>query len=77
MVKIGWIDLPQSIFHLGSLRVGKQPSMNESARGITTVNSGGIFAMMNEGQTLILTIAALIGITLILNGCAEFFIRII
>ena len=51
--------------------------MNESARGITTVNSGGIFAMMNEGQTLILTIAALIGITLILNGCAEFFIRII
>tara|TARA_A100001391_G_scaffold59163_1_gene36670 strand:+ start:81 stop:314 length:234 start_codon:yes stop_codon:yes gene_type:complete len=77
MVKIGWIDLPQSISHLGSLSVGKQPSMNEYARGITTVNSGGTFAMMNEGQTLILTIAALIGITLILNGCAEFFIRII
>ena len=51
--------------------------MNESARAIITVNFGGTFAMMNEGQTLILTIAALIGITLILNGCAEFFIRIL
>ena len=50
--------------------------MNESAREITTVNFGGTFAMMNEGQTLLLTIAMLIGITLILNGCAEFFIRI-
>ena len=77
MDKIGWIDSLQSISHLGSLSVGKQPSTSESARGITTVNSGGTFAMMNEGQTLILTIAALIGITLILNGCAEFFIRII
>ena len=57
--------------------VGKQPSMKESVNQITTVNSGGTFAMMNEGQTLILTIAALIGITLILNGCAEFFIRIL
>ena len=33
--------------------------------------------MMNEGQTLLLTIAMLIGITLILNGCAEIFIRIL
>ena len=77
MVKIGWIDLRQSISHLGSQSVGKQPSMNECAKAITTVNFGGTFAMMNEGQTLILTIAALIGITLILNGCAEFFIRIL
>ena len=51
--------------------------MNECARGITIVNFGGTFAMMNEGQTLLLTIAMLIGITLILNGCAEFFIRIL
>ena len=29
-----------------------------------------------EGQALLLTMAMLIGITLILNGCAEFFIRI-
>jgi hypothetical protein len=31
---------------------------------------------MNEGQTLIMTIVMLIGITIILNGCAEFFIRV-
>ena len=77
MDRIGWIGLQLSISHLGSLNVGKQPSMNESVKEITTVNFGGTFAMMNEGQTLILTIAALIGITLILNGCAEFFIRIL
>jgi phosphopantetheine adenylyltransferase len=51
--------------------------MNVSARGITTVNFGGTFAMMNEGQTLLLTIVMLMGITLILNGCAEIFIRIL
>ena len=77
MVKIGWIGLQLNTFPLGNQSVGKQPSMNESARAIITVNFGGTFAMMNEGQTLILTIAALIGITLILNGCAEFFIRIL
>jgi len=76
MVKIGWIGLQLNTFHLGNPSVGKQPSMREYARGITTVNFGGTFAMMNEGQTLLLTIAMLIGITLILNGCAEFFIRI-
>jgi hypothetical protein len=32
---------------------------------------------MNEGQTLIMTIVMLIGITIILNGCAEFFIRVL
>ena len=77
MVKIGWTDLLQSISHLGNLSVGKQPSMSVSARGITTVNFGGTFAMMNEGQTLLLTIVMLMGITLILNGCAEIFIRIL
>ena len=59
--------------------------MNEYARGITTVNFGGTFAMKKndndnknptEGQALLLTMALLVGITLILNGCAEFFIRI-
>ena len=60
-------------------------SMNESARGITTVNFGGTFVMsknndnknFNEGQTLLLTMALLIGITVLLNGCAEIFIRIL
>ena len=41
--------------------------MNESARGITTVNSGGIFAMMNEGQAVISMIVLLIVWTLFLN----------
>ena len=77
MVKIGWIGLRLNTFHLGNQSVGKQPSMNEYARVITTVNFGGTFAMMNEGQTLLLTIVMLMGITLILNGCAEIFIRIL
>ena len=77
MGKIGLTDLHQNTFRLGNQNVGKHPSMREYANQITTVNFGGTFAMMNEGQTLILTIAALIGITLILNGCAEFFIRIL
>tara|TARA_R100000700_G_C3047879_1_gene68649 strand:- start:213 stop:392 length:180 start_codon:yes stop_codon:yes gene_type:complete len=59
--------------------------MNEYARGITTVNFGGTFAMsknddnknFNEGQTLLLTMALLVGITVLLNGCAEIFIRIL
>mgnify|MGYP003125674616 CR=1 FL=1 len=65
MDRIGWTDLLQSISHLGSLNVGNQPSMNVYARGITTVNFGGTFAMMNEGQTLLLTMAMLIGIRII------------
>ena len=32
---------------------------------------------MNEGQTLIMTIVMLIGITIILNGCADIFIRVL
>ena len=31
----------------------------------------------NEGQTLLLTMALLVGITVLLNGCAEIFIRIL
>ena len=85
MVKIGWIGSQLNTFHLGSPNVGKQPSMNEYARVIITVNFGGTFVMKKndndnkdptEGQALLLTMAMLIGITLILNGCAEFFIRI-
>mgnify|MGYP003136848839 FL=1 len=66
MVKIGWIDLQLNTFHLGSLSVGKQPSMNESARAIITVNFGGTF-VMNEGQVLLLTMGFVILITLIMN----------
>ena len=59
--------------------------MSVSARGITTVNFGGTFAMKKndndnknptEGQALLLTMALLVGITVLLNGCAEIFIRI-
>ena len=66
MDKIGWIDLRQSISRLGSLSVGKQPSMNEFARAIITVNFGGTF-VMNEGQVLLLTMGFVILITLIMN----------
>jgi len=85
MDKIGWTGLQLNIFRLGNQSVGKQPSMRECASQITTVNFGGTFAMKKndndnkdptEGQALLLTMTMLIGITLILNGCAEFFIRI-
>ena len=58
--------------------------MKEYAKVITTVNSGGTFVMKNdnnnnftEGQILIMTMAMLVGITIILNGCAEIFIRVL
>ena len=66
MVKIGWIDLQLNTFHLGNQSVGKQPSMNEYARAIITVNFGGTF-VMNEGQVLLLTMGFVILITLIIN----------
>ena len=66
MVKIGWIGLLLNTFHLGSPNVGKQPSMNEFARAIITVNFGGTF-VMNEGQVLLLTMGFVILITLIMN----------
>ena len=50
--------------------------MSVYVNDLTTVNFGGTF-VMNEGQTLIMTIVMLIGITIILNGCAEFFIRVL
>ena len=66
MVKIGWTDLRQSISHLGSLNVGKQPSMNESAR--VTINASGLgTSVMTEGQVLLLTMGCVILITLIMN----------
>ena len=85
MDRTGQTDLLQSISHRGNQSVGKMPSMNVYVRAITTVNFGGTFAMKKndndnkdptEGQALLLTMTMLIGITLILNGCAEFFIRI-
>ena len=73
MVKIGWIDLRLNIFHLGSPNVGKQPSMNECAREITTVNGLGTF-VMNEGHLLfLLMMFAVIG-TLALNMVVQGFI---
>ena len=66
MVKIGWIDLRQSIFHLGNQSVGKQPSMNEYAR--VTINANGLgTSAMTEGQVLLLTMGCVILITLIMN----------
>ena len=73
MDKIGWIDLRQSISHLGSPNVGRQPSMNESARVITTVNGLGIF-VMNEGHLLFLLMIFAVMITLALNMVVQGFI---
>ena len=86
MDKIGWIDLRLSISHLGSPNVGRQLNTSESVKEITTVNFGGTFVMKKndndnknptEGQALLLTMALLVGITVLLNGCAEIFIRIL
>ena len=73
MVKIGWIGLLQSISLRGNQSVGKQPSMNECARAIITVNGLGTF-VMNEGHLLfLLMIFAVIG-TLALNMVVQGFI---
>ena len=73
MDKIGLIDLRQSISRLGSLNVGKQPSMNESAR--MTINANGLgTSAMTEGQVLLLTIAFVILITLLTNAVVAVFI---
>ena len=66
MDRIGWIGLLQSISHLGSPNVGKQPSTSESVREITTVNFGGTF-VMNEGQSLIMIMVIAVTFTLALN----------
>ena len=73
MGRIGWIGLLRSISHLGSLSVGKQPSMNEYARVTTNANGSGTSAM-TEGQVLLLTIAFVILITLITNATIGVFI---
>ena len=66
MGKIGWIGLRLNTFHLGSLSVGKQPSMNECAR--VTINASGLgTSVMTEGQVLLLTMGCVILITLIMN----------
>jgi len=66
MDRIGWTDLLQSISHLGSLNVGKMPSMNVYARTIITVNFGGTF-VMNEGHALFLLMICAVVATLALN----------
>ena len=73
MDKIGWIDLLQSISHLGSPNVGRQPSMNEYARVTTNANGSGT-SVMTEGQVLLLTMAFVILITLITNATIGVFI---
>ena len=67
MVKIGWIGLRQSISHLGSQSVGRQPSMNESVRVTTNANGLGTSAM-TEGQVLLLTIALVMVVTFLTNA---------
>ena len=66
MGRIGWTDLLRSISHLGSLNVGKQPSMNECARVTTNANGSGT-SVMTEGQVLLLTMGCVVLITLIMN----------
>jgi len=73
MVKIGWIDLQLNTFHLGSQSVGKMPSMNEYAKEITTVNSGGTF-VMDEGHVLFLLMMLAVVLTLALNMVVQGFI---
>ena len=73
MVKIGWIGLLLNTFHLGNQSVGRQPSMNESARVTTNANGSGT-SVMTEGQVLLLTIAFVIIITLLTNAVVGIFI---
>ena len=73
MGKIGWIDLQLNTFHLGSLSVGKQPSMNECAKAIITVNGLGTF-VMNEGHLLFLLMICGVVVTLALNMVVQGFI---
>ena len=73
MGRIGWTGLLLSISHLGNQSVGKQPSMNESARVTTNANGLGT-SVMTEGQVLLLTIAFVIIITLLTNAVVGIFI---
>ena len=73
MDRIGWTDLLLSISHLGNQSVGKMQSMNEYAKGITTVNFGGTF-VMNEGHALFLLMIGGVVATLALNMVVQGFI---
>jgi hypothetical protein len=70
MVKIGWIGLLQSISLRGNQSVGKQPSMNESARVTTNANGLGT-SVMTEGRVLILTMVICVVGTLLLNAVVQ------
>ena len=70
MGRIGWTGLLQSISHLGSLSVGKQPSMNECARVTTNANGSGT-SVMTEGRALILTMVICVVGTLLLNAVVQ------
>ena len=81
MGRIGWTGLLLSISHLGNQSVGKQPSMNECASQITTVNFGGTFAMKknnnnndDEGIALLFIIFLLITMTMGLNAFVQLII---
>ena len=71
MVKIGWIGLQLNTFQ--RLSVGKQPSMREYVKEITTVNFGGTF-VMNEGHALFLLMMLAVVVTLALNVVVQGFI---
>jgi len=75
MVKTGWIGLRLNIFRHFNQSVGKQPSMKEYAKEITTVNFGGTFAMKNnnddEGVALLLTLLLAITLTMGLNAFVQ------
>ena len=47
------------------------PSTREYVNQITTVNSGGTFAMMNEGQALIMLMVIAVTFTLLLNSIVQ------
>ena len=53
------------------LTVGRQRSMRECVMKTTNVNSGGTFAMMNEGQALIMIIVIAVTFTLALNAVVQ------
>ena len=67
-----WVDrFTTKYFSPWQSEFWEQPSMKESVNQITTVNSGGTFAMKkndDEGVALLLTILMLITITLGLNA---------
>ena len=63
------IDLKLNTFQM--LTVGRQRSMRECVMITTNVNSGGTFAMMNEGQALIMLMVIAVTFTLLLNSIVQ------